>query len=657
MFKTVESTASAKERYEVRYAFEDPTALGDFSCAAGQWEIRDGKLCTTEGDGSAYLFYDIPSAYAGMDFDVDVDFLGHTSAGGILIGGAFDGMPDRPAEFFGYDCFIGAEGKNGAIGSYDREGAWNDTIFFGQPVIDTADLHLTVSVRANTLVYRVFSLDKKTQYFGMSYTVGVSKKDVYTALDGRIGLRKSFADQGGFSNFKLTIYPDVLPQALSAMAAPQDFSLACKVTPEKRTCLFFGMQDEANGYVTVLDAPYETVGLYALTNGKYNLLCAKKCPVPHAARKFEITVSDRVARVFWQDNPLVDPDGDYPKIEFPLDDYAAGKVGYATAGGEVSDLAISAQEPRRVSGYTNPVTVGADPDVLYYNGIYYMYNRIVAGNEIFRVSVSTDLVHWTPKNTVFTKDDSCTATGYMSPNVFYHDGVFYLFYAAHIDKIYQRLYCATSDSPLGPFTHKRGQVPLHDVAEIGGHPFMDEDGRFYLTLVRFGKGNAIWIEEAKLEGDGVSFVDGTLRELIVPQFESEINGFGRCCEGGVIRKHNGYYYMIYATYMYNSDYGESYAVAKDVLGPYTRYAYNDFLTSNVKVRGVGDGVFVSSPDGAELFIVYHCHKDMQTVEPRNTCIDRVRFVPDPDGGPDLLQFYGPTVTEQPMPLESNRSKE
>ena len=79
MFKTVESTASAKERYEVRYTFEDPAALGDFSCAAGQWEIRDGKLCTTEGDGSAYLFYDIPSAYAGMDFDVDVDFLGHVS--------------------------------------------------------------------------------------------------------------------------------------------------------------------------------------------------------------------------------------------------------------------------------------------------------------------------------------------------------------------------------------------------------------------------------------------------------------------------------------------------------------------------------------------------------------------------------------------------
>ena len=32
-----------------------------------------------------------------------------------------------------------------------------------------------------------------------------------------------------------------------------------------------------------------------------------------------------------------------------------------------------------------------------------------------------------------------------------------------------------------------------------------------------------------------------------------------------------------------------------------------------------------------------------------TCIDRIKFVPNPDGGADLLSVYGPTVTPQPLP--------
>ena len=30
-------------------------------------------------------------------------------------------------------------------------------------------------------------------------------------------------------------------------------------------------------------------------------------------------------------------------------------------------------------------------------------------------------------------------------------------------------------------------------------------------------------------------------------------------------------------------------------------------------------------------------------------IDRVKFVPDPNGGPDILTVYGPTTTPQPLP--------
>ena len=33
-----------------------------------------------------------------------------------------------------------------------------------------------------------------------------------------------------------------------------------------------------------------------------------------------------------------------------------------------------------------------------------------------------------------------------------------------------------------------------------------------------------------------------------------------------------------------------------------------------------------------------------------TCLDRMKFVPDPEGGPDILTVWGPTVTPQPIPF-------
>ena len=100
---------------------------------------------------------------------------------------------------------------------------------------------------------------------------------------------------------------------------------------------------------------------------------------------------------------------------------------------------------------------------------------------------------------------------------------------------------------------------------------------------------------------------------------------------------------------YEGHYGESYAISKDILGPYTKYEYNDILTWNDHINGTGDGVFVKSPDGTELWMVYHKHYTPDTVSPRYTCIDRVKFVKDPNGGPDILTVMGPSTTPQQKP--------
>ena len=64
-----------------------------------------------------------------------------------------------------------------------------------------------------------------------------------------------------------------------------------------------------------------------------------------------------------------------------------------------------------------------------------------------------------------------------------------------------------------------------------------------------------------------------------------------------------------------------------------------------------------SPDGKEMFIVYHTHFAPGQVQPRKMNIDRMRFAPNPEGGPDILEVYGPTLTLQPMPSGAPAMKE
>ena len=137
--------------------------------------------------------------------------------------------------------------------------------------------------------------------------------------------------------------------------------------------------------------------------------------------------------------------------------------------------------------------------------------------------------------------------------------------------------------------------------------------------------------------------------ILYPQTAYEVNGRGRTVEGGVPWKHGDYYYMIYAVGSYKLHYGQSYAVSKSIYGPYEKYEYNPFLVYNAAVDGPGDAVIMPSPDGKELYLVYHQHNAIGTVSPRMTCIDRLKFVPNPDGGPDVLVTAGPSSTPQPVP--------
>ena len=292
LFGMLTMTLYAKEVIVYENDFSN-TDLSAFT-AKGSWQVTDGKLALGSGSGSAFLTYAIPEEYAGMNFQVDVDFIGHTSTGGILIGGTGSGLSATAAEFFGYDCFIGTNGRKAALGCYTAQGAWSGNIVVGDDLITEKDIHLTVRVMENELTYTVSSLDGTTTYYGVTYEHGSSSKDVYSAFGGTVGLRKFYGDLGSFDNFRFTVFPDdVLPAMtdtldldgvsfaasglqkngnavtgsgamLTKAALEANFKAEVMLTPTGVSKIFFGMDDSGNGYAFEIHKKDETVALYQI---------------------------------------------------------------------------------------------------------------------------------------------------------------------------------------------------------------------------------------------------------------------------------------------------------------------------------------------------------------------------------------------------------
>lgn len=678
-------TASAEGRVIYENDFSDSESLSELS-VRGKWSVSDGVLRLGSGTSSSgYVIYEIPEEYEGLDYCIEVDFIGHTATGGILIGADGAGLSAVPSYFFGYTASITSDGLSGIFSYFDKTGGWGGNIRRGPEALTEKDLHLSVRTEGDTLKYIITTADGGRQLFGMTYKIASSDEDtVYSSFNRKVGLRKAYVGEGSFDNLKITVYQDdklpqltkqaqlcgtgfavsdgvtVLPETakgsgalLSVKPLTGEYAAEAQLLCAGKTKLLFGMKDSENGYAFVLDAQDETAALYKIVSGAYECLGKKNTQVAADYRTLRITCAGGVFSLCY--DSLLQGDGMFPLFCFTSESTTDGRLGFVLDGGSVKDFSLSDCSGYAGETYTNPVTVGADPDILFYNGTYYLYLREIDGSSVFTVRTSSDLVHWSEGSTVFSWKSEYTAikSYCMSPNVLYHDGYFYLFYASRTDGTYEsrRIYYAVSDSPYGPFT---GQTRLHDVTEIGGHPFTDDDGRVYITLSRFDTGGCLWIEELTVSDGVITPMPETAFLAVYPEFEYEIDGRGRVCEGGVLYKHGGRYYLLYATGSYRLDYGEAYAVSDSVFGPYEKYSYNGILTHNSAVAGPGDGVIVPSPDGSELYLVYHRHYDTETVAPRLTCIDKLSFVKNPDGGADIITVNGPSSTAQPVPSDIYR---
>jgi beta-xylosidase len=346
--------------------------------------------------------------------------------------------------------------------------------------------------------------------------------------------------------------------------------------------------------------------------------------------------------------------------------------------------------------YKNPLpVVFGDPYVLYVKGDkYYMYGTGGVKNG-FAAYSSIDLVNWKSEGQVWWANNAnawndSTAGwdgAYWAPEVYEVKGKFYMFYSAqwkeNPNKEYEnfRIGVAVADKPTGPFIDLNNK-PIFDPGYpvIDGNVLFDKDGRLYLYYSRcaykhpvesevaewakskgwFKEIEESWVYGVELKPD-FSGVIGEPKLLLRPpvtmkdkqaEWESrsvtskEVNR--RWTEGSVtFRKGDTYYIMYSANYFGGKNYAVGYATSQSPLGPFVKSNDNPILGKNVDkggiVTGTGHNSITYSPDGKEMFCVYH-GRTTATGDDRVVFIDRMKILKD-----GQLVVEGPNTKPQPLP--------
>jgi len=301
--------------------------------------------------------------------------------------------------------------------------------------------------------------------------------------------------------------------------------------------------------------------------------------------------------------------------------------------------------------YTNPIGLKlADPSVVRHDGRYYIYGTN-ASNEGYETWSSVDLVNWDYCGFVFQKtDDTWSQQEFWAPEVIEKDSSFYLFYSASGRDIGKRLCVAKSDSPTGPFRELSAPIFDTGMAMIDGHAFIDDDGKTYLYYSLDKCDNQIseiYVIELK---DDLTGVKGQPVYCIKPSQKWEGTVWN---EAPFVIKNDGIYYLMYTANCFVDPYYQvGYAVSRNPKGPWKKYEGNPILRNSAEVSGPGHNCITTSPDGTELFIVYHRHVNLKGGGPREIAIDRIGF--EKTNNQTTLKVEGPT--NSPTKYPSNNVK-
>jgi beta-xylosidase len=323
-----------------------------------------------------------------------------------------------------------------------------------------------------------------------------------------------------------------------------------------------------------------------------------------------------------------------------------------------------------------------------------MYGTGGGAEKGFAAYSSNDLVNWKEEGQVYFYDnkngwsdpDASWGGAYWAPEVYEVNGKFYLFYSAQwkvnptreVENF--RIGVAVADKPTGPFVDMADK-PIFDPGYpiIDANVYFDTDGRPYLYYSRAAYKHPVkseiadwarkrgwykeieesWVYGVELKPD-FSGVTGDPVLLLRPPvrlsdkqagWESrsvtarEVNR--RWTEGSVTFKRDSTYYIMYsANHFGGQHYAVGYATATSPLGPFKKAANNPVLQKNAskggQVTGTGHNSIAYSPDGTEMFCVYH-GRTAKTGDERVVFIDRMQV----KGG--KITVFGPTTTPQKLP--------
>ncbi len=304
--------------------------------------------------------------------------------------------------------------------------------------------------------------------------------------------------------------------------------------------------------------------------------------------------------------------------------------------------------------YQNKITGGAaDPFILKDGGAYYLY---ATGGSKFTVRKSFDLVNWeTQEEPILRLSDTTWATqkGW-APEMYEYNGKFYLIFSAANAEGIHSIEIAVCDTPYGHFK------PLYDqpffspgYSVIDGSLFFDDDGRIYMY---YSKDNSTNVVNGKRTSQtwGVELYpdfSGIIGEPVListPYQDWELkSGSVIWNEGPVVFKENGVYYLLYsANYFVSEHYSVGYATSDSPLKMFEKNDKACILKGNGKtVTGPGHCNILRSPDGSEIYVVYHVHTvPPNTDKGRSLAIDRL--IVNEDG---TLDIDGPSEIRRPLP--------
>lgn len=256
-----------------------------------------------------------------------------------------------------------------------------------------------------------------------------------------------------------------------------------------------------------------------------------------------------------------------------------------------------------------PVIPGdfADPSVIRVGNSYIATGTSSEWAPHYPLYTSTDLIYWKQMGYVFQKTPSWASSSFWSPELFYYNNTYYVYYTARkkVDGI-SCIGVATSKDPAQGFTD---QGIVLEFGKEAIDPFViEENGKRYITFKAYG------LDDRPIELLAFQLTDDGLKTQGKP-FMLLRDDKKKGLEGQCIIKRNNYYYLFYSggdCCGSKCSYNLNVARSTSLKGPYTKFENNPILDSYDDWKCAGHGTIVSTSKGKDFYL-YHAYNKQNDV--------------------------------------------